>query len=197
MAEQVNGRQKLLAGQYDTYTHWRSFALTHGVNVDFSYGNQCWDICCRLWVQYGLWLYTGPRGLAYECYAVSRDRNAVFPFSKVGSDNQSAMERKKLIKRGDCLVFFASGLNYTGHICFADEDYNGTDSLKCLGQNQGQGMGWGTPSNIVTLNLRSFMGAFRNKNWEGEEPTPPQPSHSTKKSFPWVLYSRKFRSGGR
>lgn len=140
-----------------------------------------------LWLQYDLFLYTGPRGYAYECYAVSRDRNAVLPFSKV--------KRKVDIKRGDCLVFFASGLNFTGHICFADEDYNGTDSLKCLGQNQGQGVGWATPSNIVTLNLRSFMGGFRNKNWE-EEPTPPQPTGFTKKKgFPWVLYTRKFRNG--
>jgi hypothetical protein len=193
MADQVNGRQKILAEEYDTYDHWRKYALTHGVNVDFSYGNQCWDICCFLWIQYGLFLYTGPRGYAYECYAVSKDRNAVFPFSKVGTDDQSAMERKKLIKRGDCLVFFASGLNYTGHICFADEDYNGTDTLKCLGQNQGQGISWGTPSNIKSLNLRSFMGAFRNKNWVIPEPAIKyKPS---KHRFPWAIYARKFRGG--
>lgn len=188
MAEQVNGQQKILANQYDTYNHWRNYALNHGVNVDWKYKNQCWDICCLLWIQYGLWLYTGPMGLAYECYAISRDRNAVFPFSKV--------TKKVDIKRGDCLVFFPSGLNFAGHICFADEDYNGTDTLNCLGQNQGQGTSWGTPSNIVPLNLRRFMGGFRNKNWEGEEPTPPQPSgFITKKGFPWVLYARKFRNG--
>lgn len=187
MAEQVNGRQKILAQQYDTYDHWKEYALTHGVNVDFFYGNQCWDICCLLWLQYGLWLYTGPMGYAYECYAVSRDRNAVLPFSKV--------ERKRDIKRGDCLVFFRSGLNFTGHICFADEDYNGTDALNCLGQNQGQGTGWGTPSNIVRLNLRAFMGGFRNANWA--VPPPPTPAVKKKGGFPWELYAQKFRSGGR
>lgn len=186
MADQVNGRQKILATQYDTYDHWRTYALTHGVNVDFSFGNQCWDICCLLWIQYGLFLYTGPMGFAYECYAVSRDRNAVLPFSKV--------ERKKDIKRGDCLVFFPSGLNFTGHICFADEDYNNTDRMNCLGQNQGQGISWGTPSNIANLNLRYFMGGFRNANWAV---TPPTPVVKKKVGFPWELYAQKFRNGQR
>ena len=186
MADQVNGRQKILTTQYDTYDHWRTYALTHGVNVDFSFGNQCWDICCFLWVQYNLFLYTGPRGYAYECYAVSRDRNAVLPFSKV--------ERKRDIKRGDCLVFAPSGLNYTGHICFADEDYNNTDTMNCLGQNQGQGIGWGKPSNIVPLNLRYFMGGFRNANWVV---TPPTPVVKKKNGFPWELYAQKFRNGQR
>ena len=188
MADQVNGRQKILAEEYDTYAHWRKYALTHGVNVDFSYGNQCWDICCLLWLQYGLWLYTGPNRLAYECYAVSRDKNAVLPFSKV--------EKKKDIKKGDCLVFAPSGLNYTGHICFADEDYNDTDIISCLGQNQGQGIKQGTPSNIKSLNLRSFMGGFRNKNWKIPEPLPIKNKPSEHR-FPWAIYARKFRSGNR
>lgn len=186
MAQQVNGRQRLLQQEYDTYNHWRDYCLNHGVNVDLMYGNQCWDVCCLLWLQYGLWLYTGPYGYAYECYAVSRNRNAVGPFTKV--------ERKADIKRGDCIVFAPSGLNYTGHICFADEDYNDSDSLRCLGQNQGQGTSWGTPSNVVTLNLRRFLGGFRNNNWRHDDPTPPTPSGFTKRThFPWVLYSRKFR----
>lgn len=189
MATQVNGQQKLLVPQYDTYDHWREFALTHGVNVDFlsanrGYGNQCWDICCLLWIQYNLYLYTGNR-LAYGCYSIKRDQNAKFPFSLV--------ERKIDIKRGDCVVFWPSGLNYTGHICFADEDYNGTDRLKCLGQNQGQGTGYGTPSNIASLNLRNFCGGFRNANWRVAPPPPPK--HKPVESrFPWVVYARKLRN---
>lgn len=194
MAEQVNGYRKLLVNQYDTYNHWRDFCLTHGINVDFSFGNQCWDSPALLWYQYGLRLETG-NGLAYGCYALRRNQNAVFPFIKVGDDSQSAMSRKKLIKRGDCLVFAPSGLNYTGHICFADEDYNGTDTISCLGQNQGQGIGWGIASNIVNNNLRVFLGAFRNTNWKSVDPTPPTPTgFEHKKEFPWVLYSQKFRT---
>jgi CHAP domain. len=184
MAQQINGKQLILRNNYDTYDHWRSYALTHGVNVDFSYGNQCWDICCLLWIQYGLWLYTG-NGMAYGCYAIERNRNAVFPFSKV--------ERKIDIKRGDCLVFAPSGLNYTGHICFADENYNGSNTLPCLGQNQGQGNGYGVPSNIANMNLTRFLGAFRNHNWIVPEPAPVIKAKRSESKFPWAIYARKFR----
>ena len=194
MANQINGYQTLLQGQYDTYDHWRAFALANGVNVDYAWGNQCYDICALLWRQYGLTLQTG-NGYAYGCWTLKRNQNAVFPFEKVGSDSQSAMQRKTLIKRGDCIVFAPSGLNYTGHIAFADEDYNGTDSLKCLGQNQGQGTGYGTPSNIATLNIRTFLGAFRNHNWESVTPTPSSVKQTKKQEgFPFVLYARKFRN---
>lgn len=184
MAEQVNGYRTLLLPQYDTYNHWREYALTHGVNVDWNFGNQCWDICALLWFQYGLRLETG-NGYAYGCYALKRDINARFPFSKV--------ERRVDIKRGDCLVFAPSGLNYTGHICFADEDYiSGMTYIKCLGQNQGQGTGWGTPSNIANINSRTFLGGFRNHNWQ--TPEPPQPLQTKKSNFPFVLYAKKLRN---
>ena len=188
MAEQVNGYRTLLAQQYDTYNHYRDYCLNHGINVDYftsvlGYGNQCWDVPALLWFQYGLRLETG-NGYAYGCYTLKRDVNARFPFVKV--------ERKVDIKRGDCLVFAPSGLNYTGHICFADEDYHGSDSLRCLGQNQGQGTGWGTPSNIKLINLRVFLGGFRNHNWQQPEPTP-TPS-TNKSNFPFVLYAKKFRN---
>ena len=108
------------------------------------------------------------------------------------------MARKKLIRRGDCIVFAPSGgLYYTGHICFADENYNGTDTLKCLGQNQGQGTGWGKASNIVELNLTRFLGAFRNSNWESTGPIVSVKAVRESKRFPFVLYSRKFRQYGR
>ena len=194
MAEQVNGYRKLLASQYDTYDHWRTYCLTHGINVDFSFGNQCWDVPALLWYQYGLTFKTG-NGYAWGTWAYMRDANAKFPFIKV--------ERLSEVKRGDLIVFFASGLNYTGHVAFADGNYM-TDRywdaningyrLKCLGQNQGQGIGYGTPSNVKGLSMRTFMGAFRNTLWKSDDPTPPTPTTSTKKEFPWVLYSRKFRT---
>lgn len=197
MANQINGYRQLLTPQYDTYDHWRAFALANGVNVDYSWGNQCWDICALLWRQYGLSLATGPNHYAYECWSYSRNYNAKFPFTAVGG-NLSAMARKKLIKRGDCIVFAPSGgLYYTGHICFADEDYNGTDIIKCLGQNQGQGSGWGKSSNIANLNLSRFLGAFRNSNWPTTGPVITVKSVPDSKKFPFVLYARKFRQYGR
>lgn len=193
MATQVNGYRKLLAPQYDTYNHWKEYALSHGVNVDWSFGNQCWDICALLWFQYGLKLETG-NGYAYGCYALKRDVNAKFPFVKV--------ERVVDIKKGDILCFWPSGLNYTGHICFADDDYKDryfdvrtqTWKLNCLGQNQGQGTGNGIPSNIVGLTLTRFCGGFRNTQWKPEEPEPVAIDDNSRKLFPWAIYSRKFRN---
>lgn len=192
MAQQVNGRQILSPVQYDTYDHWRNFALTHGVNFDYKYGNQCWDLPALLWWQYGMYLVTQPQGNghAYQCWTVSRYVNGRPPFTSItGVEN---------IKRGDCLVFNRSSFSSDGHICFADSDYsgryyyNGAWRLNCLGQNQGQGISAGTPSNITGINLANFLGIFRNGRWTTTPP--PTPPSSTSSDFPWVLYARKLRN---
>ena len=184
MAFQQNGYA--LIPQVITYNEWRGYLLTHGVNVDWSYGNQCWDSCALLWYQYGLELKTGPLGFAFECWTVSKDENARPPFIKITD--------KEKIKRGDCVVFNRVGSYRTGHIAFADEDYQGRQNILCLGQNQGQGIGPGTPSNIAPMNLANFLGAFRNTKWNPEpEPGPPTPGTVKDKRFPWVLYARKLR----
>ena len=195
MAQQVNGRVYLAQNQYDTYDHWRAYALTHGINFDYSYGNQCWDLPALLWWQYGMYLVTRPQGNghAYQCWTISRYTNGRPPFTSIdGVQN---------IKRGDCLVFNRSSFSSDGHICFADSDYsgryyqNGAWRLNCLGQNQGQGTGWGTPSNVVGINLANFLGIFRNTNWETTPPPQPTPDSGLKDDkFPWVLYARKLRN---
>lgn len=188
MAAQQNG---YVIVPHNTYDQFRSYALTHGVNVDYRWGNQCWDICALLWYQYGLRLITRPQGngVAYQCWTISRDLNARGPFKKVYN--------KTDIKRGDCLVFNQHGSYRTGHIAFADENYNGTNNLHIMGQNQGQGSGWGAASNIWNSPLTYFLGAFRNDNWDNvpptPPPTPPTPGADTKSNFPWVLYQSKFR----
>lgn len=183
MAFQQNGYT--LVPEAVTYEKWRGYLLTHGVNVDWSYGNQCWDSCALLWYQYGLRLQTGPLGVAFECWEVSRNANARPPFIQI--------TRPEDVKRGDCVVFDRAGSYWTGHIAFADEDYNGQGYLKCVGQNQGQGIAPGTPSIVASNSMALFLGAFRNTNWEhSPEPEPPKPSPKQKR-FPWVLYSRKLR----
>lgn len=169
-----------------TYDEWRNYALTHGVNVDYSFGNQCWDICALLWYQYGLRLQTG-NGYAYGCWTLMRGVNARGPFKQITNIRD--------VKRGDCVVFNRTGSFYTGHIAFADEDYNGSGRLRCLGQNQGQGISWGIPSNVVSMGVGNFLGAFRNTNWrQTPPPTPPTPSSTNRSDkFPWVLYSNRLR----
>lgn len=183
MAFQQNGYA--LVPQAVTYNEWRQYALTHGVNVDWSYGNQCWDICALLWYQYGLRLQTGPMGAAFECWVISRNVNARPPFKMItGIEN---------VKRGDCVVFNRAGSYWTGHIAFADEDYNGSGTLACLGQNQGQGISSGTSSNVVRMGVSNFLGAFRNTNWENAPEPQPAPKPPKQKRFPWALYARKLR----
>lgn len=184
MASQQNGYATV---PHNTYNEFRTYALTHGVNVDYSYGNQCWDICALLWYQYGLRLETG-NGYAYGCWTLRRDVNARGPFIQITNIRD--------VKRGDCLVFNRRGSFVTGHICFADEDYNGSGTIQCLGQNQGQGISWGIPSNVVPMGVGYFLGAFRNTNWKSSPPTPPPtPSSSSDRGkFPWVLYARKLNN---
>ena len=187
MAFQQNGYA--FVPQVVTYDEWRGYLLTHGVNVDFAWGNQCWDSCALLWYQYGLRLQTG-NGYAYGCWTLRRDQNARGPFIQITNIND--------VKRGDVIVFNRAGSFYTGHIGYADEDYKGSGRINVLGQNQGQGTGYGVPSNIVSMGVGNFLGAFRNTNWKPTPPpTPPTPQVETKTRFPWVLYARKFRQGRR
>lgn len=192
MATQVNGHVYIGSNNYDTYDHWRAYMLTHGINFDWNYGNQCYDNCALLYFQYGLTFYLGSLGYAYEAWTVSKTRNAVPPFV--------AISNVRDIKRGDLLVFGGSWSSY-GHVTFADTDYSGAfyDSnrilrLYCVGQNQGQGIGWGTPSNRVALNLGQFIGAFRNTNWQtAPPPQPPAEDEEEKKHFPWYMIARRLR----
>lgn len=164
---------------HGSYQEWRDATLGNGYDVDYSFGDQCWDFCALLWYQYGLRLITKTGGgLACDCWLVSKDANAQPPFK--------AISGKQNIKRGDVLVWNISGLHPGSHIAFADEDYNGTDRLNCLGQNQ-QGNGSGWPATIVGQPLNDFLGLFRNTNWEGGEPEP-EPSETgiiKKSKFPW------------
>lgn len=180
MAYQQNGYTYV---PHATYDEFRDYALNHGVNVDYSYGNQCWDICALLWYQYGLRLYTGPEGYAYECWTVSKDINASPPFVKITDIND--------VKRGDVVVFNKFGSYSTGHIGFADSDYT-SGSMQILGQNEGQGTSSGTPSIVANYNPSNFIGAFRNTRWHSIPPTPPSPSEK-REGFPWVLYANKLR----
>lgn len=162
---------------HESYDAWRTATLGNGYNADYSYGNQCWDYCAELWHQYGLTLYTkSGGGGAADCWLVSRAKNAKSPFV--------SLEGKENIKRGDVIVWNRSRTSSTGHIAIADEDYNGTNYIWSIGQ---------TPSlhgqnGVVSRDrfaLTSFIGIFRNQQWQT---TPPSP-HSVKRKdgFPFVI----------
>lgn len=164
-----------------TYDEFRNATLGNGYNVDYKYGNQCWDYVALLYWQYGLTLITRPNGgTAADCWNISRQANSQPPFeSLVGKEN---------IKRGDVIVIGASAFSSTGHICIADEDYpNAPDGkIWCVGQNQGHGSA--APVTRDKVSLTYFLGIFRNTQWQGTPPTPPEPKASKKKSkFPFPI----------
>lgn len=181
-----------------TYTEFKNAVIGRGYDMDGHYGYQCWDGVELLYQQpdIGQHLYTAfnfdtslSSGVK-TCwlYAPARAVN--------GSGHFSEVTNVQDIKQGDIIVLnqYSGWYGSTGHIGFADEDYNGTDYINILGQNQGAGNPeHGSPFNIMRSFLgAAFLGVFRYDGWTSTPPTPPTP---TKRSnFPWVLYARKLRS---
>lgn len=173
----------------DTYAVWKNAVAGNGYNADGYYGCQCWDLCAEFWYNVGFpqgYPRTGPNQYASECWTVSRTANA--------GDKFDLIYNKEDLKQGDVIVWNGTSSFPTGHIGFADEDYNGTNSIAVLGQNQGSGgtptpvvdPEGGTTANVKTLSLDNFAGAFRYKGWE----TPP-PITRPRSHFKWVIMSRK------
>ena len=167
---------------HGSYNEWRAATIDNGYNVDYFAGDQCWDFCALLYWQYGLTLVTG-NGTAEGCWSIARNANSRPPFE--------AVMGKMNIKRGDILVFGPTPLNYAGHICFADENYNGTSRLNCLGQNQGTN-GSGGSANVMNLSLSQFLGIFRNTEWDESSPTPPSSGYN-KHRYNFVLFNIRKR----
>lgn len=162
---------------HNTYDAFKNATINNGWNVDYSYGNQCFDLVSLCYWQYGDTLYTGPQQRVKECWTVSRQRNQQPPFI--------AIEGKQNIKRGDIIVLNGTSQYPTGHICFADEDYNGTDTLRTFGQIPSK-HGINGNASVDNLSLALFLGIFRNTNWQA--PIPPTPTETKKKKkFPWVI----------
>lgn len=164
---------------HNTYDAFRNATIGNGYDVDYTFGNQCWDYVALLYHQYNLILITkSGGGTAKDCWIVSREANSRSPFE--------AITGKENIKRGDVLVFGGTTVNPAGHISIADEDYNGSNSIRVAQQN---GFTPYAPAEIATNSLSQFLGIFRNTNWSD---TPPEPEPEDKKTskkdkFPWVI----------
>ena len=185
---------------HSTYLEWKNNVNGNGYNADGYYGCQCWDLTAEFWHNVGFpvgYPLTGPNHYAEECWNVNRNNNIAYGgtvyFDLITSLND--------VKQGDVIVWNGTTAFPTGHIGFADEDYDGSGYIAVLGQNQGSG---GTPppifpsdggstTNVKRLSVSNFAGAFRYKEWESTPPTPPV-GFTTKKRFPWVLYARKLRN---
>lgn len=182
------------------YIEFRNYVNGRGFDMDGYYGYQCWDGVDLLYEQsdVGQYLYTAfnfdpslSSGVK-TCwlYAPARARN--------GSGHFSEVTRVEDIKQGDIIVLnqYSGWYGSTGHIGFADSDYNGTDYINILGQNQGAGNpNFGSPFNIFRSYIGSgaFLGAFRYDAWQ--QPDPPTPSGTVvkRKHFPWGVAWRHWR----
>lgn len=187
----------LLPINISSYNGFRSDALSRaaqglGYDVDGAYGYQCWDLAAELWMNIpefagqGLYPQTGPNLAAEECWTVSRNSNAGDSFDLIYNYSD--------VKRGDCIVIGSSPISLTGHIAFADEDYNGGNNMNLLGQNQvDPDFTYGHIPTVTNVAVgQYFLGAFRYKEWGGGPG--PTPSFGVHTHFPWVLLARKLRN---
>ena len=151
--------------QFSTMDAWlAAYPVGTYVEMDGWWGAQCWDYADAFWVsQVNRTLQTGSHHSASDTWRQSRVVNAGTEFG--------TFSNKTLIKRGDWIVLSGSA-DAVGHIALAAEDYNGTNSLQCYGQNQG-----GTPVprggaaiNKTTLDISAFVGAFRYAGWNTPQP---------------------------
>lgn len=173
----------------DSFESFKSAVNGNSYDVDGVAGCQCVDLSKLINWNLGFpspYYDTGGTGYAWGGWTVPSARNF-----NAGSE-YTLVTSVQDIKKGDMIVMDATSSNPAGHVTFANEDYNGTSSLSCLGQNQGgdPAPGGGTTVNIANLGLGQFLGAFRLKKWQpGPGPTPA----TTQKRFPWVLYARRLR----
>lgn len=177
---------------HSTYEEWKINTIGHEYDLDGYYGCQCWDYASLFWRNVGFpagYPMTGPLQYAYQCWTVSRIQNASYN----GTTYFDLIEGIANVKQGDVLVFNGTGANPPGHITFADEDYNDTGYIWCVGQNQGGTPlpGGGTAVSRNNLPISDFLGAFRYKPWH--ETPPPPPPVTVRSKFPWALYANRFR----
>lgn len=174
---------------HSTYDEWRANTIGNEYDLDGHYGCQCWDYASLFWRNVGFvagYPQTG-NGYAYGCWTLRRTQNASNQFDLIYNLSD--------VQRGDVVVLDKGRFtgDVAGHIAFADEDYNGTTTLRLVGQNQEHASATvGYKTTADNMSMTKFLGAFRWKGWE--HPVPP-PVYAKRKPFKWVLYARKLREG--
>lgn len=177
---------------HDSYATWKANTIGHEYDLDGNYGCQCWDYASLFWRNVGFpagYPQTGVNHYASECWSQNRLINAGSTFELIYNLTN--------VKQGDVVVLDGNSANPPGHITFADEDYDGSGYLWCLGQNQGGTVlpGGGTAVTRNHLGMSLFLGAFRYKAWHTTPPTPTPVTRSKRNDkFKWVLYANKLRN---
>ena len=171
-----------------TYDEFRAATIGHAYDIDgfpASQPYQCWDFVDLLYQQsdVGQYLYTdanvgGSDSGVKTCWTNTTARQLN------GSGHFTAIADVTEIKKGDILVFnyYTGWYGTTGHIGFAEEDYNGSPYIQLLSQNYGGH--YYVVSERAFLGL-AFLGIFRYDAWAN--PTPPPPAGRRKSKFPWAI----------
>lgn len=156
------GQGAFIYAPTETPTAFKDYTLGQCWNTDGYYGSQCWDLADMFWQNYTGRNFstcgTGAVKGGWDC----KEYNAGTEFEIITD--------KTALQAGDWIVF-SSG-KY-GHIGMALGSYN-NGYVSLLGQNQGGTPceGGGSATNIININLNSFLGAFRPKSYIKPEPTP-------------------------
>lgn len=164
--------------------------LGNAYDVDFLCGFQCVDLPKLLAGNAGRsapYWKSGTRGYARDGWLDidSRNYNIGTLFTPVYN--------KRDVRVGDIVILDATSTNPYGHVAFATTDWNdNTRNVVLLGQNQvNPSAEVGHPTTMTSVNVSTFLGGFRFKDWNQIEPTN---TKYRRGHFKWVLYARKLRS---
>lgn len=171
-----------------SYSEWRANTIGNEYDLDGAWGCQCWDYASLFWrnVGFGVGYPLTGNGYAYGCWTINKNVNKGDKFDLVYNLSD--------VKRGDIVVLDHGRFSGddAGHIAFADEDYNGTNTLRLVGQNQeNPSAAIGHKVSADNMSVAKFLGAFRYKEWHAS-PTPP--ARRRKSGYPFVLYAKKLRT---
>ena len=158
------GKGKFIYAPTKTYTEFKDYTLGKCLDADGYYGAQCWDLASVFWMNYtkdGRWLSTCGTGAAKGAWNC-KEQNAGTEFDLI-TDTQS-------LQPGDWIIFTSGKY---GHVGMALSSYN-NGYITLLGQNQGGDKcdGGGSKTNIISISLKSFAGAFRPKSYIKPTPAP-------------------------
>lgn len=174
-----------------SYSAFKSAVLGNGYDVDGIAGFQCVDMAKLLAGNAGRstpYWRSGVDGYAYEGWTDATSR----AYNK--GDLFTLVYNKKDVRQGDLVVLDHGRFSgdTTGHIAFADSDWNAnTTSAVLLGQNQvNPNPTTGHVNTLTNMSVTKFLGAFRFIAWQEPEPTPKK----KKKRYPWAVLGNEVRN---
>lgn len=169
---------------FSTPNNFKNATLGKCIDADGKWGSQCVDLFAVFQKEYtNRWLDTCGTGAARGLWKC-KEKNAGNDYDLITNVHD--------LQLGDWVIF--DGGAY-GHVGMAMGPYN-QGYISLLGENQGgkSCSGGGAATNIINMNTKTFLGAFRPKIYEKPTPTPaptptpqPTPAPVSTKCQSWTL----------